>query len=227
METFDAFTRSLTMIPNRSSRAALVPLLVAVAVATHLPDAAAFERQNVVCELEDLTRQISLRVDPEAGYVCDVLYLKPDEGDTREVLWSARNNVDYCEPRFTDMVEQLASRGWTCDYADEPIDSKEQPAMGAAESDRRDDDETTSEGTRGKFRDWCVADTASGSDIGGKGSVKSYCDCVAEGMDSHGLSETDAQVIFEGLTATGDSANTDKRLNTLAANYESVVESCR
>lgn len=222
------------MTPNARLRTILVLLLATsfTLAMTHVPAAAAFERKHVVCELEDLTRLISLRVDPEAGYVCDVLYEKPDEGDTREVLWSARNNVDYCEPRFVGLVEQLASRGWTCDYADMPADSGDQPSIGAAEADRRDDDETTSEGTKGRFRDWCISDAVSGKNIEGKGSLKSYCDCVAEGMDSHGLSEDDARVIFDGLASVpadgdGESPNTDKRLNTLAANYESVVESCR
>lgn len=222
------------MTMHGSLRATFTPLLVttfAVAM-THVPDAAAFERTNVACELEDLTRLISLRADPEAGYVCDVLYEKPDEGDTREVLWSARNNIDYCRPRFVGLVEQLAARGWTCDYADEPVDSGDQPSIGAAKAERKDDDETSSEGTKGKFRDWCIADIASGKNVDGKGSVKSYCDCVAAGMDSHGLSEEDAQVIFDGLSSMpageeGESSNTDKRLNTLAANYKSVVESCR
>ena len=222
------------MSPRIFPRAVPMPFLAAIVVvaATQVPDASAFERRNVVCDLEDLTRKISLRVDPEAGYVCDVLYEKPDEGDTREVLWSARNSVDYCEPRFVGLVEQLAERGWVCDYADEPVDSADRPEIGAAKMDRRDDDETTSEGTTGKFRDWCVADAVSGNNVDGKGSVKGYCDCVAEGMDSHGLSEEDAQVIFNGLSSLpvdgeGESSDIDKRLNTLAANYESVVESCR
>lgn len=231
-ERYDQTERSMTR--RNSTKAVSAPLLVATfAVAVMpVPNASAFERRNVVCDLEDLTRKISLRVDPEAGYVCDVLYEKPDEGDTREVLWSARNSVDYCEPRFVGLVEQLAERGWTCDYADEPVDSADRPAIGAAKMDRQDDDETTSEGTRGKFRDWCVADVASGENIDGGGSVKGYCDCVARGMDSHGLSEEDAQLIFDGLSSLNtdgesESADIGKRLNTLAANYESVVEFCR
>ena len=207
-------------------------LAILTVVAAHATGAAAqseTDREQVACELDDMTRLISLRVDPEAGYVCDVLYEKPDEGDTREVLWSARNTVDYCRPRYTGLVEDLSARGWTCDYAE---GSGGEPAVAAATRTRNDDDETTSEGTRGKFRDWCIADAVNAPSVEGRGPVKGYCDCVARGMDSHGLTEEDAQVIFDGLSAVpsggeaGDPQDLDKRLNTLATNYDTVVEFC-
>ena len=221
------------MISHATCRRTLAPLLAATAVAATVQtrDAAAFERQDIACELKDLTRHISLRTDPDAGYVCDVLYEKPDEGGTREVLWSARNNIDYCEPRFEDFVQALASRGWTCDYAEGSDDGGDQPAMGAAEEGQTPDDETSGEGVKGAFRDQCLADVASSPSIEVSGTVKGYCNCLTDGMDSHGLSEGDAEVIFGGLSAmaaeTDGDSNGDKRLNTLAANYESVAESCR
>ena len=221
------------MISRGTCRTALAPLLAATLAVAPVPDAAAFEREDIACELEDMTRLISLRVDPDAGYVCDVLYRKPDEGDTREVLWSARNSVDYCKPRFEKLVKGLASRGWTCGYADESVDVEGQAAADGAQEDARTaDDETDGDGTRGRFRDWCVADVAGGGNVEGAGSVRSYCDCVAGGMDSQGMTEDDARVIFEGLAALADeegdgSATSDKRLNTLATNYEAAVESCR
>lgn len=210
-------------------RLAIAGPIVAMALGLSF-SAHGFEREEIVCKVDDLTRLISLRVDPEAGYVCDVLYEKPDEGDTREVLWSARNDVEYCRPRFVGLVEQLDARGWSCDYADEPVDSAEQPAIAAATSERQDDDEDLSEGAAGKFRDWCVADVASDGNAQGEGSVKSYCNCVAGGMGGHGLTEEDADLIFNGLSSVvtddGSDALTDKRLNTLAENYASVVEFC-
>ena len=233
------------MISHAARRKTFTPPLAAAfaVLLAQAPGAMAFERQDIVCELDDLTREISLRADPHSGYVCDVLYEKPDEGDTREVLWSARNNVDYCKPRFDDMVDGMASRGWTCDYADTPPESDDEPpAIGAATDARREDDEASSEGARGVFRDRCVADAAGAADVPGGDSVKGYCDCVADGMDSGDLTEDDARIIFDGLSAAAaaadaengdgaengdDAANGDKRLNTLAANYESVVESCR
>ena len=225
------------MISHAARRRTFTPLLVTTfaALLVHAPGAVAFERQDIVCELDGLTREISLRADPHSGYVCDVLYEKPDEGDTREVLWSARNNVDYCKPRFDDMVDGMTARGWTCDYADTPPESDDQPpAIGAATDARSDDDEASSEGARGVFRDRCVADAAGADGAPGSGSVKSYCNCVADGMDSGDLTEDDARIIFDGLAAaaaasdSGDGAEDgDKRLNTLAANYEGVAESCR
>ena len=148
------------------------------------------------------------------------------------MLWSARNDIDYCRPRFEDFVNALASRGWTCNYAESSDESGDQPAMGAAEG-QTPDDETSSEGrAKGAFRDRCLTAAAGSSDIGGDGSVKGFCNCLTDGMDSHGLVEGDAEVVFDGLSAAvgetdGGSNGDGKRLNTLAANYESVAESCR
>ena len=217
---------------HRRRAAALVPLLATLAAA-HAPGAAAqdsqAEREKVACELEDMTRLISLRTDPEAGYVCDVLYEKPDEGGSREVLWSAKHTVDYCRPRYENLVQDLADRGWTCDYAEDvPGD---EPDVAAAMEARSDDDETTSQGTRGKFRDWCVTDAVNAQDPGIEGPIRGYCDCVARGMDSRGLTEEDARLIFDGLASLssgegGDAQITDKRLNTLTTNYREVNEFC-
>ena len=188
------------------------------------------EREKVACEFEDMTRLISLRVDPEAGYVCDVLYEKPDEGGAREVLWSAKNDAQYCRPRYEDLVQGLADRGWTCDYAEDSPDGEE-PAVAAATEARRDDDESTSRGPRGKFRDWCVTDAVNAQEFEVEGPIRDYCDCVARGMDSRGLSEEDVRLIFDGLSSVSagqdDGAEiTDKRLNTLTTSYRDVVEFC-
>lgn len=43
--------------------------------------------------------------------------------------------VEYCKPRFTQLVEDLNSRGWTCDYADESGESEDQLATGAAQAE--------------------------------------------------------------------------------------------
>ena len=230
----------MTLVHSRRATS-VAPLLAALAAAAPAPGAAAqdsrAEREKVACELEDMTRLISLRADPEAGYVCDVLYQKPDEGGTREVLWSAKNTVDYCRPRYENLVQDLADRGWTCDYAeDAPDDAPDdafggEPDVAAAMEARGDDDETTSRGTRGKFRDWCVTDAVNAQDPGIEGPIRGYCDCVARGMDSRGLTEEDARLIFDGLASLSsgegeDAQITDKRLNTLTTNYRDVVEFC-
>ena len=223
----------MTLVHPR--RAALaVPLLAILAVA-HAPGAAASEsaeadREKVACELEDMTRLISLRVDPEAGYVCDVLYEKPDEGGAREVLWSAKHTADYCRPRYEGLVQDLAERGWTCDYAEEdPERGDDGPDVAAAVGARGEDDEATSEGVRGKFRDWCVTDAVNAQDLEIEGPIRGYCDCVARGMDSRGLTEEDAQLIFDGLaslSAGPEGEITDKRLNMLTTSYREVDEFC-
>ena len=223
------------MILDVPLRAAL-PLAALLAVAAH-PAAAATsdsgsgaEREKVACELEDMTRLISLRADPDAGYVCDVLYEKPDEGGTREVLWSAKNTVDYCRPRYEGLVQDLADRGWTCDYAEEPTEGDgQEPEVAAATDARRDDDEATSEGIRGQFRDSCVTDAVNSQDLDIEGPIRGYCDCIARGMDSRGLNEEDVGLIYEGLsslTAGPDGDITEKRLNRLTDSYQEVVEFC-
>ena len=163
-----------------------------------------------------------------------MLYEKPDEGGTREVLWSAKHTVDYCRPRYEGLVQGLADRGWTCDYAEdvggesdgEPVG----PDVAAATDARSEDDETTSQGTRGKFRDWCVTDAVNAQDFDVEGPIRGYCDCVARGMDSRGLSEEDAKLIFDGLASLssgeGEGEITDKRLNTLTTSYREVDEFC-
>ena len=221
-------------------RSALASLLLAALATVHAPGVAASEsgsseaqaeREKVACDLEDkdLTRLISLRVDPDAGYVCDVLYEKPDEGDTREVLWSAKHTVDYCRPRYENLVQGLADRGWTCDYAeDQPGDAPE-PELGAAQQTRTADDDETEQGARGQFRDWCVTDAVNAQDLEIEGPIRGYCDCVARGMDSRGLNEEDAKLIFDGLSSltTGEDGQiTEKRLNTLTTSYREVNEFC-
>ena len=47
-----------------------------------------------------------------------------------------------------------------------------------------DDDEATSQGTRGKFRDWCVTDAINAQDIDIEGPIRGYCDCVARGNET-------------------------------------------
>ena len=221
------------MILDVPFRAALPLVALAVAAvhpATASESASGADREKVACGLEDMTRLISLRVDPEAGYVCDVLYEKPDEGSTREVLWSAKNNADYCRPRYEGLVQDLAERGWTCDYAEDASEGDvEEPEVAAATDARSDDDEATSEGIRGKFRDWCVTDAVNAQDLGIEGPIRGYCDCVARGMDSRGLTEEDAQLIFDGLAslkAGPEGEITDKRLNMLTTAYREVDEFC-
>jgi hypothetical protein len=48
---------------------------------------------------------------PDSKVPCDVKYTK-SEGT--EILWSANNEVGYCENKATEFTIQSASRGWSC-----------------------------------------------------------------------------------------------------------------
>ena len=148
------------------------------------------------------------------------------------MLWSAKNTVDYCRPRYEGLVQDLADRGWVCDYAEDSPEGApgDEPAVAAARDARRDDDEATSEGPRGQFRDWCVTDAVNAQDLDVEGPIRDYCDCVGRGMDSRGLTEEDVRLVFDGLSSLStegeDAEITDKRLNTLTSTYRDVVEFC-
>lgn len=65
------------------------------------------------------------RATLEGEFACWVVYTKDGES---EVLWQAKNNPDYCEPRAIALVEKLQGAGFKC-LASDP----------AAEPEQRDD----------------------------------------------------------------------------------------
>ena len=86
------------------------------------------------CTQDDLTRTISVVYSsPGQPLPCEVLYEKPDEGQTM-TLWRARNEAGYCEARAAEFINKLVDLGWACSAAEaeaglsEP--TKEEPVSG-------------------------------------------------------------------------------------------------
>jgi len=213
-------------------------LLLAVAVTAPTVQADEFEtadRDEMVCELEDLTRRISLRRDPEAGYVCDVLYEKPDEQGTSEVLWSARNDPNYCTPHFSGLIEQLRSNGWDCSPVEDTIETAEARSDEGGGEASAPADGDGSAGARDRLYERCLATMSEGGDAEGSATPESRCDCMSDEMDRYAMSEEEARSIDEALAASsetgagegGSAPRRDKRLNTLMVTYEEIVASCR
>lgn len=76
------------------------------------------------CSSQGFEREIVLyqrnRATLEGEFACWVVYTKDGES---EVLWQAKNNPDYCEPRVVALVEKLRGGGFNClgsDRAGEP-----------------------------------------------------------------------------------------------------------
>lgn len=66
----------------------------------------------------------------DSGFACRVVYTK--NGDS-EVLWQARNDPDYCEPRVLALLETLTSAGFRCLQAVEAENGADRHTVSAVE----------------------------------------------------------------------------------------------
>ena len=72
----------------------------------------------VTCTSGDLIRRVTVVYDdPGQPVPCSVLYEKPGQGPS-QTLWSAQNEVGYCEDKAQGFVTRLDALGWDCDNAD-------------------------------------------------------------------------------------------------------------
>lgn len=87
------------------------------------------------CVHNNLLREVKIQYAGSAPVPCSVVYNKPDEGDSSQVLWTADNQEGYCEEQAQGFVAKLESWGWTCvnDAAVMPDETGE--PSGATESD--------------------------------------------------------------------------------------------
>ena len=85
---------------------------VCLALSLCLPVSAAFADTTYRCTYGEQERTIRVVYqDQEAKVPCDVLYQK--DGVT-QTLWSAQNEVGYCEEKADAFVEKQRSWGWIC-----------------------------------------------------------------------------------------------------------------
>jgi hypothetical protein len=67
------------------------------------------------CTLGGLTRTVEVVYSsPPAQVPCEVIYSKPNEGETQTSLWNAQVEPGYCEVRAQGFVEKLEGLGWSC-----------------------------------------------------------------------------------------------------------------
>ena len=85
---------------------------VSIVISLVLLAGTAFADQTYTCTNGDLERIITIMYqDQEAKVPCEVEYTK--EGAT-ETLWSAQNQVGYCETKVEAFLEKQRGWGWTC-----------------------------------------------------------------------------------------------------------------
>lgn len=74
--------------------------------------ASANANSSYVCSNAGQTREIHIVYDEPGNEVpCSVLYKK---ADGEKVLWSAQNQLGYCESKAADFAEKQESWGWNC-----------------------------------------------------------------------------------------------------------------
>jgi hypothetical protein len=68
------------------------------------------------CELRGNVRRVEIQyTDSTSAIPCVVMYYKDTESPgTERVLWSATNEVGYCETKAQEFVEKLENWGWNC-----------------------------------------------------------------------------------------------------------------
>lgn len=66
---------------------------------------------NFDCQLDNLTRSISVAYPEQTPVPCQVQYTKAGETQT---LWQAQNTEGYCEQQARAFVAKHESWGWQC-----------------------------------------------------------------------------------------------------------------
>jgi hypothetical protein len=92
------------------------------------------------CSSQGFEREIVLyqrnRATLDGEFACWVVYTKDGES---EVLWQAKNNPDYCEPRAVTLVEKLQASGFKCLATDRAAVPEQRDNGSKAATDATDD----------------------------------------------------------------------------------------
>lgn len=79
------------------------------------------------CTYGELQRRVEILRETGAQVPCEVHYYKDSEAPgEREVLWSATNEIGYCEKNTEQLIAKLEGWGWNCGR-DEPQETPETP----------------------------------------------------------------------------------------------------
>ncbi len=88
-----------------------------VAFLTTLVPSLAFAQgpETYSCTYGDLQRRVDILRETGAQVPCEVHYHKDSEAPgERQVLWSAANEVGYCEKNAEQLIAKLEGWGWDC-----------------------------------------------------------------------------------------------------------------
>ena len=101
--------------------------------------------QSYKCTYGDLERRVEILHETAASVPCEVHYYKDSETPgERQVLWSASNEVGYCEARAEEFIGKLEGWGWDCGDEATP-----EPESDAEPEEADDTDALTSGGESG------------------------------------------------------------------------------
>ena len=95
-----------------------------------LPTASSFAQdpQSYRCSYGDLQRRVEILSEPGVSVPCEVHYYKDTEAPgERQVLWSASNEVGYCEQKTREFIVKLQDWGWDCGERFDPESKVPEP----------------------------------------------------------------------------------------------------
>jgi len=70
--------------------------------------------KETICKQDSRVRKVTLSKGQD-GTACQVSYLKETEAPgAAKVLWSSKQQADYCQEHATAFVEKLKGMGWSC-----------------------------------------------------------------------------------------------------------------
>ena len=70
--------------------------------------------KETVCKQDTRVRKVTLSKGQD-GTACKVSYVKESEAPgVAKVLWSSKQQADYCQEHATAFVEKLKGMGWSC-----------------------------------------------------------------------------------------------------------------
>ena len=98
------------------------------------------------CTYGDLQRRVEILRETGAQVPCEVHYYKDSEAPgERQVLWSATNEVGYCEKNAEQLITKLKGWGWDCGPGEAresaPVEPDDTEALTTVEEPETDDSE--------------------------------------------------------------------------------------
>lgn len=93
-----------------------VPVLATLSFLAVSVIAAGAVAEEFQCQRGELVRRIEVRFADDADRLpCEVIYWRDSEAPGQpQSLWNAEHQLDYCQDRAREMVEQLENAGWAC-----------------------------------------------------------------------------------------------------------------